>query len=215
MRCGNGHQHGSVDEVRMCYGLRPHASATATVLHATRSTTPGPTPGPALERNGEPKVMTTTAFPFPAQLLFGIREGRYAVSTDDSDRMTFIRISIIQPFKNVQRRRAFEGWLKIQTQHGDDLRDRYVISPDGSKYYAYTSWGPRAMVPHLAMIVADPWRAAIAYGRELGQCCRCGKNLTDERSRYYGIGPECETKWGTIIDEVIENYGTFVPSEGI
>lgn len=36
----------------------------------------------------------------------------------------------------------------------------------------------------------------IAFGREIGECARCGKHLTDEDSRDAGIGPECARKVG-------------------
>jgi len=33
------------------------------------------------------------------------------------------------------------------------------------------------------------------YGRLYGICCRCGAELTDEKSIEDGIGPVCATKW--------------------
>jgi hypothetical protein len=32
------------------------------------------------------------------------------------------------------------------------------------------------------------------YGQELGRCSRCNRSLTDQTSRALGIGPECRTK---------------------
>ncbi len=46
----------------------------------------------------------------------------------------------------------------------------------------------------LALIRADEETAARRYGIELGQCGRCGRTLTDEESRAYGIGPVCREK---------------------
>lgn len=37
-------------------------------------------------------------------------------------------------------------------------------------------------------------QSAQIYGQELGHCGRCGRTLTNEASRYLGIGPECATK---------------------
>jgi hypothetical protein len=42
---------------------------------------------------------------------------------------------------------------------------------------------------------ADPVAAAIAYGRRTGNCCCCGKLLTDPVSVERGIGPICESRW--------------------
>lgn len=44
----------------------------------------------------------------------------------------------------------------------------------------------------LALIAADPKAAMVRYGKELGQCGRCGRTLTDPNSRAKGIGPDCE-----------------------
>lgn len=32
------------------------------------------------------------------------------------------------------------------------------------------------------------------YGHELGRCSRCNRRLTDQLSREYGMGPECRSK---------------------
>jgi hypothetical protein len=45
-------------------------------------------------------------------------------------------------------------------------------------------------------ILIDPKEAALTYGREIGRCCRCYLELTNEESREYGIGPICRGKWG-------------------
>lgn len=42
-----------------------------------------------------------------------------------------------------------------------------------------------------AIVAVDIEDAARTYGRELGQCCLCGRHLTDESSRAAGIGPDC------------------------
>jgi len=40
------------------------------------------------------------------------------------------------------------------------------------------------------MLAADE-DAGPRYGRLIGDCCRCGRQLTDETSRALGIGPVC------------------------
>lgn len=42
---------------------------------------------------------------------------------------------------------------------------------------------------------ADPLAAALAHGRETGECSCCGRMLTDPASIAKGIGPICEAKW--------------------
>jgi Family of unknown function (DUF6011) len=47
----------------------------------------------------------------------------------------------------------------------------------------------------LAKIVMDgAEQASKRYGRELGNCGRCGRTLTDDASRAAGIGPVCASK---------------------
>lgn len=48
----------------------------------------------------------------------------------------------------------------------------------------------------LIEFAVDPHAAAIAEGKRTGNCCCCGKLLTDKRSVDLGIGPICESKWG-------------------
>jgi hypothetical protein len=42
-------------------------------------------------------------------------------------------------------------------------------------------------------------------------CSKCGKKLTHGRSRYYGIGPECEEFWPEVINFINETKGVYVP----
>jgi Family of unknown function (DUF6011) len=41
---------------------------------------------------------------------------------------------------------------------------------------------------------AGPEAAGVLYGREIGQCYRCNRHLTNETSRALGIGPDCRSK---------------------
>ena len=43
---------------------------------------------------------------------------------------------------------------------------------------------------------SDPEAAAVAYGRETGSCCCCGRELTNQVSVDLGIGPICLEKLG-------------------
>lgn len=48
----------------------------------------------------------------------------------------------------------------------------------------------------LGEIAADPIAAQRLYGQEIGSCGRCGRTLTDETSRAFGIGPDCRKIMG-------------------
>ena len=44
-------------------------------------------------------------------------------------------------------------------------------------------------------VAADPEQAAVAYGRQYGQCACCGRELSDPESVQRGIGPVCADKY--------------------
>lgn len=135
----------------------------------------------------------------PIEMIKSMRDGRYAVRPDSSTPYTFVRVS--RPKSG-----RMKGALKIQTQHSEAYKDCIVIWPSGR-----VSVYDRRVDSSLLLIVVDPVTATRAYGQELGRCCRCGRELTDERSRYYGIGPECEEHWPEIINTVDEERGAYYP----
>lgn len=131
-----------------------------------------------------------------AELLKSVPDGRFAVRMDASDPWKFVRVS--RP--KVGSSSRFAGAIKVQTQHGPNLSDaKFVVWPsDQISVYEYS------IEDTLLLLVADYRGAARAFARELGRCCRCNTELTDQRSRRYGIGPECETYWPWII-EMVDN----------
>ena len=48
----------------------------------------------------------------------------------------------------------------------------------------------------IVAVSSDPHNAAIAYGRRTGECCICGRELTNHVSIEAGIGPICAEKFG-------------------
>lgn len=48
----------------------------------------------------------------------------------------------------------------------------------------------------VARIGADPLAAAVAHGKQTGQCACCGRELENAESVALGIGPICREKWG-------------------
>ena len=47
----------------------------------------------------------------------------------------------------------------------------------------------------VADAMSDPLAAAVAYGKQTGRCCCCGRELTDPVSVERGIGPICEANF--------------------
>jgi hypothetical protein len=100
-----------------------------------------------------------------------VPDGRYAVEEDGTLKFFHIR--------NGKANTRWAGFVFVDIQASDDtypLKDR----------------ARKARV--LASIAADLETAARRYGQELGVCGRCGRTLTDEESRAYGIGPICRDK---------------------
>lgn len=60
----------------------------------------------------------------------------------------------------------------------------------------YPVKNPTTKAQVLALIAANPKEAMLLYGRQLGHCGHCGRTLTNEESREYGIGPICRGKMG-------------------
>lgn len=131
----------------------------------------------------------------PLELLNVIPEGRFATRPDSETPYTFVRIT--KPTKG-----KFVGAVKVQTQHGDVLDMALTYYPESGHY---RFWRDKASCEaFMLLLIVDYQQAMIQYGREIGRCCVCGKTLTDERSRHYGIGPECEKFNSWVIDRVDE-----------
>lgn len=132
-----------------------------------------------------------------------IPSGYYAVRKEEGAPITFLRVS--RPASTSTSTR-FAGAIKIQSQHGDRLENELVLWPSGQ----WTVYSASAIEP-LLLLVADHRDASMLYASEIGSCMRCNAALTDDRSRHYGIGPECETKegWEWVIPTVDEHKPAF------
>jgi hypothetical protein len=53
-----------------------------------------------------------------------------------------------------------------------------------------------AVAAKIIEVAADPKAAAIAYGKEYGQCACCGRELSNPESVALGIGPICAGRFG-------------------
>jgi len=133
----------------------------------------------------------------PEAMVRNIRPGRYCVELG-ANMAKFIRVTL-------RDRGKMKGYTIIQSQHSESFKTLISFSPTGS-FWIYDN----RYDMELMMVAADPWGCATRYGQKLNKCCACGKKLTDDRSRWYGIGPECETRWPEIINLVHQNKGEFV-----
>ena len=211
MICGNCKARTSdKEEVRACFEHGPS-------VHRT----PGPVVQAVPPLHPEPESQETYAqrydrrtkspdLAFPAAMAWKImEEGKqsyYAARVDDNSPYEFFRIS--RPVKG-----KWAGVLKIQTIHGDKLEMFLVIRPDGS-HWAVEHKRTR-FEEALTMVVVDPRYAQKKFGEIKRRCCNCGKGLTDDRSLWYGIGPECEQFRQDIIALVIDEKGEYAGPQGI
>lgn len=141
-----------------------------------------------------------------------IPSGYYAVRPDTETELAFVRIS--RPGHG-----KWKGYLKVQTQHGDQLIDRWawnMANPDPlTSVRSWSVWrnqfpGNQSIEDLLLLVIVDHRKAGRTYAEEIGRCHRCNKDLTDERSRWYGFGPECEKLLEGEKDEIDdENDGSY------
>jgi hypothetical protein len=149
----------------------------------------------------EPEEKPATIIPM--DMLMAVPDGRYAARQDENDEYDFFRVSRAKSGR-------LKDALKIQTQHSDLLKDALIVWPSG-RVSVYN----RAVERNLLLAILDTRLAGIRYGRHIGRCMKCGKTLTDNRSRYYGIGPDCEKDWPETIQEVDDMFGAYHPGKEI
>jgi hypothetical protein len=164
-------------------GLRPASSAVSPAAPAPVS--------PAAPRPTMAPLSKLTAM---APLLDRVPEGYYCPLLDESRKLHFFRVS--RP-----KTGTYRGTIKIQKVIGSvgshRLETIWVRWPAGD-ISVYADWEDEILG-----IITDYSGSARRYAKELGHCCRCNAELTDERSRRFGIGPECEKYWPWIIEEVL------------
>lgn len=86
------------------------------------------------------------------------------------------------------------------TRLTDDLYLGKVVKSARGDVFQPKGTLPEKVWVDLRSALADPKTAAIAYGRETGNCCICGKLLTNEESVKYGIGPICAGRVGFVFE---------------
>jgi len=133
-----------------------------------------------------------------AGLLTMVPDGYYAVHEYEGGPIDFMRVS--RPKKN-----KYAGAIKVQTVMGSWMNVRLKGEPDAALWPSgslsvYDRSG--RVEDRLLLLVADAQGAARRYAKKLGHCCRCNASLTDEKSRHYGIGPECVKHWPHIVEQV-------------
>lgn len=136
-----------------------------------------------------------------------IEDGRYAWRPDESMPLLFLRVSRPKTGQHA-------GTIKVQTKHSETYHLAFLVNRSG-RQYKYPAVGYAAdfdLFEALKGIWIDKDEARMQYSRNYHECCICGKDLTDERSRWYGIGPDCETRNLRHIEYVHNTRGVYVAS---
>ena len=148
----------------------------------------------------------------PLMMLDVIPSGYYAVRPDTETPYVFMRLS--RPTFGKRK-----GLVIVQTQHSEQLIDRWIWNPanpdPATNVRTWQNWrntfpGGQSIEDLILLMIVDARKAGREYASEIGRCHFCGKKLTDERSRWYGFGPECEKGAEGEKDEIDdENEGTY------
>jgi hypothetical protein len=136
----------------------------------------------------------------PLQLLQMVPDGYYAWQPDSETKLTFVRIK--RPTSG-----KMKGSLKIQSQHGPDLVNRFVIWPSGQVGIYNRGYAGIDIEQVLLGIIVDYKACAFKYAEKMHRCFRCNLELTDPRSRHYRVGPECERHVPWAISERDDEVG--------
>lgn len=186
-RCAHCHgRHHTAREGRFCAHQKQNPKQVAANTKAT------------------PTTEDVWKFKTPRSMVENMQIGRYAVAPygGDDPKNDFVFIRVVRPKTGKKA-----GQIIVQTQHSDAYKPRLVIYPSGRAIFL--THVDERLDRAVMMVAADPYTATMKYAEILDVCCRCGKSLTDKKSRWYGIGPECEKHFPDVINYINETKGHF------
>jgi hypothetical protein len=114
-------------------------------------------------------------------LLADVADGYYAYrSLTGSNDLDFVRVATSKGFYDP----STKGNRRLQRFVGGTTGNVEMSKPEQAKHASVLA----------VLTPAERTEAMLTFGREVGQCGRCGRSLTDEASRMRGVGPECASK---------------------
>ena len=102
--------------------------------------------------------------------------GRYAVATEDGATNALAFYKVDRPTEG-----RWAGYVFVKLMLSDEEQRMSRAAGD-------------AILRKIAAVGAEA--ASAAYGQHIGECGVCGRTLTNDESRAYGIGPDCRKKLG-------------------
>ncbi len=110
-------------------------------------------------------------------------------------RVTFATSAGTVRIQRAGERSRYAGDLMV-TDGGSFENNRFYGRIDKAGAFHPGRDSSSAVTGVLAEIAANPAEALGRLGLAQGQCCFCGKDLTDEASTTHGYGPVCAKNWG-------------------
>jgi hypothetical protein len=126
-----------------------------------------------------------------------IPEGHYAIiDPRDQGTVTYWRRKNLKAARGT--RPDFGPW-PLKARYGPVLYTRDVPATLHAEQRRewIRSWYAANFEPYRAAVIeaiaADPVAAGKRFADLTSRCCSCGRTLTDDLSKVYGIGPECRS----------------------
>lgn len=135
-----------------------------------------------------------------------IPDGRYAVTSDDGKQTVFMRLVTHKPTSRGSERR------RVQQKSSDKWLTRQTYSKSGHNFGINRIHGT-VIADLLTQIMMDKAGCSDRYGDRYSECVRCGRELTDDKSRYYRLGSECISYRPDLVDYVDNKYGVWTPGK--
>lgn len=192
VRCGKGHDHESVAEVRACYGVE--AGGSVGYKKNQYAGTCRKCGGRVGANEGR---VDKTEFGWQASHLDGKCSPKPSKIDVDAKVGNTDRYAVIPTghyaTKSLTGHNDLDFWRVDRPEQGTYAGRTFVKRIVGGKPDMNVSRETKFKALE-AILEIGPEIAAIIYGQQLGRCSRCNRHLTDETSRRLGKGPECRSK---------------------
>ena len=170
------------------------------------STVPATSPvqhTPLLEQEPEPEPVKDK---INLNVLKIIPDGRYAVTSDDGKQTVFLKLATR---KSRESGRPSE-FREVRYKSADVWQPLQKYWPSGQVTGRNEVHGS-VVADLLTQVMMDKGGCADRYGERFQECVNCGRELTDDRSRYYRLGSECIQTRHDVVEYVDSTRGPWTP----
>lgn len=190
VKCGKGHEHDSVADVRKCYGV----SETAVNYKPNRY------PGNCRFCGGKVETEQGRVDKIDGKWLTSHLDGKCPEKPKLEAPRTITNTSRYDDIPvghyatgSLTGKNDLDFWRVDRPEQGTYAGRTFVKRIVGGKPDLNVSRDTKFAALE-AILEIGPRLSAALYGQELGRCSRCNRTLTDEVSRKFGKGPECRAK---------------------